>query len=94
MSSEQIAGKMIEFDAEGYMSDASVWDETIAAELAKREGIEQLTERHWMIINFMRKVFQEKGEAPSIRKLNKESGVDTRNFMNCFRRVPPRKQQG
>ncbi|HPS64249.1 MAG TPA: TusE/DsrC/DsvC family sulfur relay protein [Ignavibacteria bacterium] len=91
MSSEQIAGKMIEFDAEGYMSDASVWDETIAAELAKREGIEQLTERHWMIINFMRKVFQEKGEAPSIRKLNKESGVDTKELYELFPKGPAKK---
>ncbi len=91
MSTEQIAGKTIEFDADGHMADAKDWDETVAAELAKREGIEQLTERHWAVINFMRKVFQEKGDAPSIRKLNKESGVDTKELYELFPKGPAKK---
>ena len=70
------------------MSD---WNEEIAAELAKEEGIEQLNEQHWQVINYMRKVFTESGDAPSIRKLTKESGVDTKTLYALFPKGPAKK---
>ncbi len=91
MSTIEIAGKTIELDADGHLKNASDWDENIAKELAKMEGIEELTERHWLVINFMRKVFQEKGDAPSIRKLNKESGVSTKELYELFPQGPAKK---
>ena len=55
------------------------------------EGIEALTERHWLVIEFMRKEFKEKGDAPSIRKLTKESGVDTKELYALFPKGPAKK---
>ena len=91
MSSQQIAGKTIEFDADGHMSNQSEWNEDIAAELAKLEGINELTERHWLVINFMRNAFKEKGDAPSIRRLTKESGVSTKELYELFPQGPAKK---
>ena len=67
------------------------WNENVAEELAKEEGIDQLTDRHWIVINFMRKEFAEKGDAPSIRKLTKESGVDTKELYALFPKGPAKK---
>ncbi|MGB2960132.1 MAG: TusE/DsrC/DsvC family sulfur relay protein [Bacteroidota bacterium] len=91
MTTAVVDAKTIEFDADGHMSNRSEWTEDIARELAKQEGIEELTERHWLVINFMRKEFEAKGDAPSIRKLTKESGVATKELYQLFPKGPAKK---
>jgi dissimilatory sulfite reductase related protein len=83
--------KSLTRDADGHLANKSDWNEKVAEELAKEEGIEKLTDRHWAVINFMRKEFTEKGDAPSIRKLTKESGVDTKELYALFPKGPAKK---
>lgn len=78
-------------DADGHLANRADWNEKVAEELAKEEGIEQLTDRHWIVLNFIRKEFAEKGDAPSIRKLTKESGVDTKELYALFPKGPAKK---
>jgi tRNA 2-thiouridine synthesizing protein E len=91
MTTAVLDGKSIELDADGHMAKRSEWTEEIARDLAKQEGIEELTERHWLVINFMRKEFEAKGDAPSIRKLTKESGVATKELYQLFPKGPAKK---
>lgn len=88
---KEIAGKIIELDADGHLKNLSDWDEATARELAKEEGIVELTDRHWIVIHFMQKEFQQKGDAPSIRKLTKESGVATKELYELFPKGPAKK---
>lgn len=78
-------------DADGNLANLADWNEEVASVLAQEEGIESLNERHWIVINFMRKEYQEKGDAPSIRKLTKESGVDTKELYALFPKGPAKK---
>lgn len=91
MDTAILSGVQIEFDADGHMKNLDQWNEEIAKELAKMEGIDVLTEDHWKVINFMRKEFKEKGDAPSIRKLTKESGIDTKTLYALFPKGPAKK---
>jgi len=91
MSTIEIGGRTLEVDADGNLSNLSDWNEEIARELAKREGIEELNEEHWQVINYMRKVFIDDGAAPSIRKLTKESGVNTKELYALFPKGPAKK---
>ncbi len=91
MATLHLAGKTLEIDADGHLAKLSEWDQTVAAALAHEEGIDQLTDRHWLVINYMRKEFQEKGDAPSIRKLTKESGVPTKELYGLFPKGPAKK---
>ncbi len=91
METLDILGKRLEIDEDGNLKNLSDWNEEIANELAKKEGIEKLTDRHWMIINFMRKEYEDKGDAPSIRKLTKKSGVNTKEFYQLFPKGPAKK---
>jgi TusE/DsrC/DsvC family sulfur relay protein len=91
MEAALIAGVEIEFDADGHMKNLDQWNEEIAKELALMEGINELTEAHWKVINYMRKEFKEKGDAPSIRRLTKESGVDTKTLYQLFPKGPAKK---
>ena len=91
MATVEILGKQLEVDADGNLANLSDWNEEVALELAKAEGIEELTERHWAVLNFMRKVYEETGHAPSIRKLTKESGVGTKELYELFPKGPAKK---
>lgn len=91
METLELVGKKIELDADGHLKNQSDWNEEVAKEIARLEGVDELTERHWLVINYMRKEFQEKGDAPSIRKLTKESGVDTKELYALFPKGPAKK---
>lgn len=91
MSTIEVNGKTHELDADGNLLNSSDWDEEVALAFAKSEGIEELNDRHWMVINYMRKQYEDKGDAPSIRKLTKESGVDTKELYSLFPKGPAKK---
>lgn len=91
MAIRTINNKNLDFDAEGFMTDNSQWDLGIAAALAAEEGIGALTDRHLLVLNFMRKEFQDKGTGPTIRRLTKESGVPTKELYELFPGGPAKK---
>jgi len=81
MSEEILAN--IAFDADGFMTDSSVWTPDIARALAAREGIE-LTERHWVVLNYARAEFKSKGDAPTLRNITKNTDVSTKELYALF----------
>ena len=70
-----IADAPVDFDAEGFLTNPEQWNEQIAEAIATENGILELTDRHWLVVRFMRKRYLESGNAPSIRSLGKESGI-------------------
>ena len=91
METVELLGKQVALDEDGNLKNMSDWDKEIAVELAKQEGIDELTDRHWIVIDFMRNEYETKGDAPSIRKLTKESGVDTKELYKLFPKGPAKK---
>jgi tRNA 2-thiouridine synthesizing protein E len=91
MKTMQLAGATVKVDDEGFLIDPSEWTREMAAELAKEEGIDALTDRHWAVIDFCRKDYAEKGETPGLRRISKESGVDTKELYSLFPKGPAKK---
>jgi dissimilatory sulfite reductase related protein len=91
METLSVRGKTLVLDADGNLANRSDWTEEIARDLAVLEGIPELTSDHWKVIKFMRKVSDEEGDAPSIRRLTKESGVDTKTLYQLFPKGPAKK---
>ena len=91
MAVKEMGSVQVDFDEEGFMSNHAQWTEDIARVLAREEGIEELTERHFMVIRFMRKEYQKKGTGPSLRKLKNESGVNTKELYQLFPKGPAKK---
>ncbi len=91
MATREIAGVTIEIDDDGYMTDSSAWTKDIAMVFAKEQEIDELTDKHYIVIEFMRKEFEENGTGPSIRKLNKQSGVSTKELYQLFPGGPAKK---
>ena len=86
-----VAGTQVEFDADNHMANATIWNRQIADALAAEEGIVPLNERHWKVIDFMRADYQATGAAPTIRRLTKESGVETKELYQLFPKGPAKK---
>lgn len=91
MSTRELAGKPIEFDEEGFMVNPSDWTEDIAQILAQEEGIGALEEGHWKVINFSRADYEQKGEAPGLRRITKQAGVPTKQLYKLFPKGPAKK---
>ena len=91
MATMSIAGKAIELDADGHLAHREDWNEDLARAMAAQEDIPELTPQHWAVINFMRSVFEKEGDSPSIRRLTKESGVDTKTLYQLFPKGPAKR---
>ncbi|MFH2129150.1 MAG: TusE/DsrC/DsvC family sulfur relay protein [bacterium] len=72
----ELNGKTYETDEDGYLIDLKDWSEDVAHFLAEQEEIPELTEKHWQIINFLRKYYEEYQIAPMIKILIKAIMAD------------------
>lgn len=88
MSTLTIAATDVELNDEGFFVHPEQWTEEMAPELARREGITELTPAHWTVIRFMRAEYFEKGTGPSVRALGKTSGVSIKDLYQLFPKGP------
>ena len=88
MTASTEVGVPVERDAEGFFIRPEQWTEDMASEIARENGIPELTDRHWQVINFMRTAYMETGAAPSIRTLGKASGVPIKELYHLFPKGP------
>jgi tRNA 2-thiouridine synthesizing protein E len=73
----------VEFDDDGFMVDPNAWTPEIAEAIARSLNIE-LTDRHWLVINFARQEFETNGEPPTLRRITKTTGVSTKEIYQLF----------
>ncbi|MCD6339461.1 MAG: TusE/DsrC/DsvC family sulfur relay protein [Verrucomicrobia bacterium] len=91
MPEKTIAGQIVELDEEGYLKNPVQWTKEIAVEIAKEEGIPELTPAHWRVIEFLQKDFRERGEVPGMRRLHKVGGIPTKELFDLFPGGPIKK---
>jgi tRNA 2-thiouridine synthesizing protein E len=73
MATVNIAGKDVDVDEEGYLTNLADWNRDVAEYLAKEEKVD-MTEAHWEVIDFLREYYDEYQIAPAIRVLTKAIG--------------------
>ena len=77
-----LAGKTVQVNEEGYMTNFSEWNKDIAQALATEANI-NMTDRHWAVIDYVQD--QYKKEIPlSIRKVSKSGVLDIKEFYQLF----------
>lgn len=80
----EVNGRKIEVDEDGFLVNLSDWDQDVAKYLADAEGISELGEEHWKLIDYLKKYFEEYGIAPMVRKMTKESGFTLKEIYDLF----------
>ncbi len=88
MSTTTVAGTTVDRNEDGFFVDPLQWTEAMVPALAAEDGIDELTDRHWQIIRFMRQEYLEKGTGPSVRMLGKTSGVPVKELYQLFPKGP------
>jgi tRNA 2-thiouridine synthesizing protein E len=88
MSTSTIANVDVELNDEGFFVDPDQWTEDMVPDLARREGIEPVTDTHWQVIRFMRAEYLAKGTGPTVRVLGKTSGVTIKELYQLFPKGP------
>jgi tRNA 2-thiouridine synthesizing protein E len=83
-----LGGTEVSVNEEGFLERPEDWSEDMAVEIARSEGIADLTSAHWQVIRFMRSEYLEKGTGPTVRVLGKTSGVSVKELYQLFPKGP------
>ena len=84
MAEFQVGDITLEIDEDGFIQQPELWNEAVAAALAKTEGVDELTEEHWKLVNYLRDYYLEFGIAPMIRKLCKATAFKLKKVYELF----------
>ena len=91
MATRVIAGKEVQVNDEGFMTDPSEWNKDIATAIAAEEGIPELTADHWKVIDW---VAAGRPSTASPRRSGRSRPAPTStpsNSSRCSRRDRPRR---
>jgi len=91
MTTQTYAEQTVQVNEEGYLTDPNEWSKDIAVEIAKEEGIDNLSEDHWKIIDFCREQATETGAAPTLRQITKGTGISTKALFALYPKGPAKK---
>ncbi len=80
----QVGDSTIDVDEDGFIQEPDLWNKDVAAALGKTEGVDDITEEHWKVVNFLREYYLEFGVAPMIRKLCKSTGFKLNKIYELF----------
>lgn len=84
MANIEVNGQTVELDEDGFLVNLDEWNEDVAKYLAKEEGVDELNEDHWKVINYLKGYFAVYGIAPMVRKMTKESGYSLKEIYDLF----------
>ena len=83
-----LGGKEIEVDEDGFIQQPELWDEDVARDLARQDGIEEMTADHWQVVYYIRNYWLKFEIAPLIRRLCKETEKDIDTIYDLFSAGP------
>lgn len=90
MAQIEIKGQTFEVDGDGFLVDPEVWNEEVARLFASTDGTGDLTEKHFLVINFIREHWKKNDMAPMVRSICKETGLKLREIYDLFPLGPAR----
>jgi dissimilatory sulfite reductase related protein len=86
-----LAGQSVEVNEEGFLVNPDDWNKEIAIDIARQEGIDELTDAHWKVIDFCRQRATETGSAPTLRQITTGSDITTKELFTLFPKGPAKK---
>lgn len=90
MPTTTIAGKQVEVNEEGFLTNPDDWNEELGAEFARLIGV-QMTEDHWRLVKFLREDYKAQGETPTLRRVSTQFGVPVKQLFTLFPGKPAKK---
>ncbi len=86
----EIAGRQVNVNEEGFLTEFDEWNEDIAKVLAANIGVE-MTDRAWDLIRWLRSDFQAEGETATTRRVQNAGGFPVKEQFELFPKKPGKK---
>jgi dissimilatory sulfite reductase related protein len=78
-------GKAFSVDEDGFLtSGMEQWNEQWVDYVKSIEGINELTDEHWKVINTLQEYYKKNGIAPMVRILSKTTGFPLKRIYELF----------
>jgi len=74
MAAVEFEGHTFNVDEDGFIEDFAAYNEKWVQLVKKEEGIDELNEEHWKVINVLQDYYKKNGIAPMVRILSKLTG--------------------
>jgi tRNA 2-thiouridine synthesizing protein E len=84
MPTVEYEGNTFNVDEDGFIDDFNNWNEAWVNLVKKSEGIEELTEEHWKVVNILQDYYKKNGIAPMVRILSKLTGFKLKYIYELF----------
>ncbi len=73
-----------ELDEDGYLTNIESWNVNVAEQLAREEGIEEMSGKHWKLITAIRFHYERYGESPLCRDILNATGFTKADMYDLF----------
>ncbi len=83
-------GMALVIDDDGFIQEPEKWNEAVACDLAKTDGIEVMTEAHWRVANYIRQYWLQFNLAPPFQMICKRTGFRESDIWRLFPGGPAR----
>ena len=77
-------GKKFEVDEDGFLANLDEWGTEWVDYVKELEGITELKDDHWKVINMLQDYFKKNGIAPMVRILSKVTGFKLKYIYELF----------
>jgi len=84
MPTVEFKGQTFGVDEDGFIDDFNNWTREWVDYVKESEGIKELTEEHWKIINILQDYYKKNGIAPMVRILSKVTGFKLKYIYELF----------
>ena len=78
------AVSIADFDADGFLLQSDDWTAHLAEQLARQEGIAELTAKHWAVIRIVRDSYFSTGALPVMRLVCRAAGLERSRAHELF----------
>ncbi len=84
MPTVEFEGNTFNVDEDGFIDDFNNWNEAWVRHVKNTEGIEELTDEHWKVLNVLQDYYKKNGIAPMVRILSKVTGYKLKYIYELF----------
>ena len=85
MADLEFGGETYDIDEDGFLlGGIDAWNRNWMDYVKSTEGIEEITEEHWALVNVLQEYFKKNGIAPMVRILSKATGFPLKKVYELF----------
>ncbi|MBN1102044.1 MAG: TusE/DsrC/DsvC family sulfur relay protein [Deltaproteobacteria bacterium] len=84
MPAVEFEGQTFNVDEDGFIDDFNNWNKVWVQYVKQTEGIEELTQEHWKVIEVLQDYYKKNGIAPMVRILSKVTGFKLKYIYELY----------